>query len=475
LITALALPCVPARALDADIDFGLPYNISYELAPVTVKIALKGGAGANYHVYDFYKNEIASGRFSGGGHTFRFAPPKYGWYVVNCESGGRGVARFMGVTPKLKGVHTLLPGEMKGVWNDSALIAFAGLGLDRTNTRHRGIDGIAETLARSNKYGVPLLVQFEGREHCTPAHVKEAVSKYRGRVKYWEIMNEPNFSMNAQQYAALVQQLVPIIKRIDPAAKVMGPDVCGVDLGWYDAVYKAGGGKLLDIISIHDYERHGSIDHFHYLWKIGALRQIMARYGDAKKELWQTERAIGGTYASNSCAPLQAMRITLQRDLLQVYGVDNDHNSHYYANVTGYNDVPTFVYSGSGPHPAALACRTRAAMIAKRRFVKRLDFGPAGNKMFLGLSYKGPGGSTVMLRNFGTLDLVVEVGVTGGGSLEVVDSFGNVAKVPVRGGNASLVVPIMPIYLRLSGGQRIVPPKIDFGKNIAKQATFTYP
>jgi hypothetical protein len=32
----------------------------------------------------------------------------------------------------------------------------------------------------------------------------------------------------------------------------------------------------------------------------------------------------------------------------------------------------------------------------------------------------------------------------------------------------------MPIYLRLSGGQRIVPPKIDFGKNIAKQATFTY-
>ena len=112
--------------------------------------------------------------------------------------------------------------------------------------------------------------------------------------------------------------------------------------------------------------------------------------------------------------------------------------------------------------------------MAGRRFVKKLDLGPTGNKIFLGLLYKGSGGSTVMLRNFGTFDQVVGLGVTGGRSLEVVDSFGNVDKVPVRGGRARLVVPIMPIYARLKTGQRIVPPKIDFGKNIAKQARYTY-
>ena len=51
-VMALSLPCVSAWGLDADIDFGLPYSISYELEPVTVRIILKGGAGANYHVYD---------------------------------------------------------------------------------------------------------------------------------------------------------------------------------------------------------------------------------------------------------------------------------------------------------------------------------------------------------------------------------------------------------------------------------------
>jgi len=136
--------------------------------------------------------------------------------------------------------------------------------------------------------------------------------------------------------------------------------------------------------------------------------------------------------------------------------------------------VPTFVYSESGPHPAALVCRTRAAMIRDRKFVGKVKFGPTGDKIFLGLRYQGDDGSTITLRNLGCLDLALEVGVTGGESLEVVDGFGNTTAVPVKNGKATVTVSQVPCYLRLAQGQNVTIRPWNFGKNIAAQAKFTY-
>ncbi len=467
-----------ASALDVTINVKLPYNIAYTLDPVNVELQVKGALpkGAFWRVYDIYKRKVAGGLLAAAKSVITFKPPRYGWYLVACEAQGKGVAKFVGVTPKFRGVHTLAAGQLKGGWNDMALQAFSGLMLDRTNTHHQGLDGALRTQANADKYGVTLLMQFENPNTCKADHVRQAVTKMKGRVKYWEIMNEPNFSMSPQAYAKLVAELTPIIKKIDPAAKVMGPDTCGVNLGWNEQTFQAGAGQYFDIISIHDYEANESVDHFHWIWKIGQLRQIMKRYGLGDKPIWQTERAIGGVRAKLFQGPTQAIRITLQRDLLQSFGVDNDHNSHYYANVTGYNDVPTFVFSESGPHPAALATRTRHAMTSAmgRRFVSKLDFGATGNKIFLGLLYKGKDGSTVTLRNLGTLDQKLTLDVTGGNSLQVVDSFGNRRWVSVKAGKASITLGQLASYVLLKPGQTVTPPVIDFGNNFAADATFTY-
>jgi hypothetical protein len=444
---------------EARMGTSLAYGVAYDLEPITVTVALSGEnlGEARYHIYDFYKNEIDGGTFTGSSTTVTFTPPRYGWYAIVCQTQDGGVANFIAVTPDFPGVHKLRNGELRGGWNDMALQAFSGLMLDRTNTHFRGIDGALEIKKQADRYGVNFLVQFENTETCTPEHVREAVTGMKGKVKYHEIMNEPNFSMG-------------------PDAIVMGPDVCGVDLGWHEAFYKAGGGSYLDAISIHDYEGDENIDRFHWLWKIGELRKIMAKYGDPHKDLWQAERAISGVRAGMFIGPCQAVRLTPQRDLLEVFGITNDRNSHYYAQTTGYNDVPTFVMSPSGMHPAALACRTRFAMTSAigRSFVRKLDFGPAGDKIFLGLLYEGDDGSTVTLRNYGTRDQSLVLGVTGGGSVDVVDSFGNSTPHAVRGGKVELVVPQMPIYLRLSAGQTVIPPNLDFGVNFAKDATYAY-
>src|SRR5207249_4203663 len=130
-----------------------------------------------------------------GTQVISFKPPKYGWYAIHCEAGGSGVAHFIGVTPKFPNIHALAPGEATGWWNDHARESFAGLMLDRCNT-NPGAEAILKNVERAEKYGVTLLVQFENKGQCTPERVKEIVTKLKGRVKYWEIMNEPNFAMN---------------------------------------------------------------------------------------------------------------------------------------------------------------------------------------------------------------------------------------------------------------------------------------
>lgn len=490
IVTLLgAALCGQAMAVQAKVETALPGNISYDLSPVEATLivteAPEQGLSTAWHAYDVYKNEVGKGEVAlkpaGGAakQTVSFTPPRYGWYAVVfdvMDNGQKatGVAAFIGVTPKFPGVHTLVAGEFRDDWNDEARQAFGGFMMDRTNSHFGGPERLARTIDQAAKYGVTLLVQFENTKTCVPDHVRETVTRCKGKVKYWEIMNEPNFSMSPEKYAELVKQLYPIIKEIDPEAKVMGPDTCGVDLNWHRKFYQAGGGKFIDILSIHDYAGNESVDPGHWDFKLSELRKIMAENGDANKEIWQTERAIGGVRVRAFLGATQAIRITLQRDLLESYGVTNNHNNHYYVAPTGYNDVPTFVYSQSGPHPAALACRTRYAMIKDRNFVQRADFGPSGNKMFLALVYEGADGQTVTLRNLGTDDTPMDLAIAGGNEAELVDSFGNSKRLAISNGKLTVSVSQMPVYLRLAKDQKVTFPKIDFGKNIAPEATFTY-
>jgi len=469
-------------AEESVIDVKLPYSIAYTLAPIDIDVTAKGGgAGLCYYIYDTFKKELAHGGLKEGmKKSIKFKPPRYGWYVVECGTYEKdhmtsGTAKFIGVTPKYPNMHTLEPKESppsQGTgWNDEAMQAFTGLLLDRTNTR-MGWDNAERVVADAKKYGVTVLMQFEGEPSADQA--KEAVTRFKGRVKYWELVNEPNFTMSPGSYAQMVKHIYPVIKSVDPDAVVMGVDTCGIMPGWLDAFYKAGGGKYLDVISFHDYEGNEGIDPFHWNAKLSALRNVMAQYGDTNKPIWQTERAISGMRYWGYIGVSQAIRISLQRDILETWGVSNDHNNHYYVNVSGYDDVPTFVYSGSGPHQAALVCRTRAAMIRDLKFVEKLDLGPTGNNILLGLRYEGDSGKSITLRNYGCLDLPVEVNVTGGGVLEVVDAFGNKQSVPVMGGKAVVTVSQWPSYLRPAKGQQVTIPPLDFGSNLAAEATFTY-
>jgi hypothetical protein len=200
----------------------------------------------------------------------------------------------------------------------------------------------------------------------------------------------------------------------------------------------------------------------------------MAKYDAGDKPIFQTERAISGVRGGNFMGPSQAVRMLLHRDLLESVGIPTEHNAVFYVNEHGFGQCPSYVMSAAGPHPAALAMRTRRAQVAGLKFSESIDFGPTGNKVFMGLRYDGPERSVITLRNYGTTDQQLEAAVAGGQTLEEVDAFGNGSKLPVTAGKANLTIGQMPIYLRLAKGQQVALPKWDFGPNIAPAASFAY-
>lgn len=86
-------------------------------------------------------------------------------------------------------------------------------------------------------------------------------SRYKGRVKYYEIWNEWNSGMgsspktpgSAASYDRLVRACVPKIKRIDPDVKVLIGATAGYDRRWTEELLQKGTMAIADGFSVHPY------------------------------------------------------------------------------------------------------------------------------------------------------------------------------------------------------------------------------
>lgn len=482
--------------LDAAVETGpeAPYGILHELKPVPFTFVVRPAyrqvkaMRVTRLARDTYGAELDRGTFDlkledgvEARHESTFTPPRWGWYTVEYlmetpdGTSLGGDAACLGAVPPVEGMPSAAAKGFRGGWEDDPRQAFCGLRLMRVNTRV-GVKSIEAHVKACESLGLTLLVQFEGKEHCTPEEVREVVGALKGRVKYWELINEPNLTMSPDAYADLVKRTAPIIRELDPEAGILGPAVCGIKLDWCEQFFETGAGKLLDAVSVHDYEGNESFDPAHWRWKFGELRAMLARHGLGDRPLWQTERATGAIRGSAFLGVCQAVRVTLHRDLLETLGVPPEHNLHFYLNEGGYSKVPTYLWSAAGPYPGALALRTRDAMTRGRRYAGTLDFGPGGNAHLMALRYTGDDGETVILRHLGVMEApaaAFRVG-GGGGDIEVVDSFGNRSRVPVKDGRASVTVPPLPVYLRLAKGRSLIPEMQKPGRNLAPDAAFTF-
>ena len=138
-----------------------------------------------------------------------------------------------------------------------------------------------------------------------------------GRIKYWEIANEPQNSFywtgTIAQVVRMAKDARSIILSIDPNAVLLSPGT-GLRLNavdWTAAYLAAGGGQYADVIAFHGYVE-GSCpstlpDTSLIIPRVSVFRTMLAKHGQSTKPLWNTEASWGHT--SDTCfgnADLQA-------------------------------------------------------------------------------------------------------------------------------------------------------------------------
>lgn len=127
-------------------------------------------------------------------------------------------------------------------------------------------------------------------------YVTRVVTHCKGRVRTYEIWNEPNykpfFTGDTDTMVDLTRQAYQIIHRIDPDARVVSPAATtnnGVD--WLSTFLSHGGNQYVDIIGFHFYSAPQPPEAMIPL--IEKVRQAMNDHGAGDKPLWNTESGWG--------------------------------------------------------------------------------------------------------------------------------------------------------------------------------------
>ncbi len=122
------------------------------------------------------------------------------------------------------------------------------------------------------------------------------VNRYRGRIRHWEIWNEPNMDIywkpqdGMRGYAALMQKVYPAIKREDPRARVLIGGLTMVPEKSLEDFYRNGGAGTFDIANLHPFVDPLDRNAIQVLkGKVDRFRAVLDKHGDGAKPIWITE------------------------------------------------------------------------------------------------------------------------------------------------------------------------------------------
>jgi len=122
--------------------------------------------------------------------------------------------------------------------------------------------------------------------------IRTQAMRYKGRILYYEIWNEPNLPRNRdigtpEKMLTLAREAYTILKQVDRNIKVISPSPVNANgLDWLERYLQLGGGKYADIIGYHFYTYHRPET---MLQLILPAKELMRKYGVADKPLWNTE------------------------------------------------------------------------------------------------------------------------------------------------------------------------------------------
>jgi polysaccharide biosynthesis protein PslG len=156
--------------------------------------------------------------------------------------------------------------------------------------------------------------------------VRAIATHAAGRVKYWEIWNEPNIlsrwtGTNAQ-LVRMAADARSIILSIDSNAILLTPcpakGIAGT-ANWLAAYFSAGGAKYADVIAYHAYVQHAGAYPVaeDVVTLMHNVSNVMAAYGQIGKPMWNTEGSWGKTSVTGFSNPDLEASFAVRYILLQ--------------------------------------------------------------------------------------------------------------------------------------------------------------
>jgi hypothetical protein len=134
--------------------------------------------------------------------------------------------------------------------------------------------------------------------------VKTIATRYKGRIHYWEIWNEPNrgksWTGSVDTLVEMTNEAVKILKETDPRCIVVSPAPTGTNgLQFFKDFLQTGGARNVDVVGYHFYVgRDDGPEAMVAL--IQQVRSAARKYGADSKPLWNTET---GWIAPSSLSP----------------------------------------------------------------------------------------------------------------------------------------------------------------------------
>jgi endonuclease/exonuclease/phosphatase family metal-dependent hydrolase len=284
-------------------------------------------------------------------------------------------------------------------------------------------------------------------------YVRRVVTRYKDRIRYWEVWNEPNLEgfwhdkPNAADYTKLLKATYATIKQIDPELVVLLGGVSGIPWPYLEGIYEAGGKDAFDVMNVHPYRYPSSPEERPLYDDLVRLRQLMEKHGDKGKSIWITEVGWPTHQGRRGVSPERQAQMLARTYLLSLQaGVDLIFWYEFQApeGRPDYNeDHFGIVHRDLSPKPAytALVALARARPAGS----KGLDH-PWRSAEIYSPSWQRPDGKTAWaLWTVGEAkDLELKLG---GQIAEAFDHLGNPLTLRAESGHLRLSVGQSPVYL----------------------------
>ncbi len=121
------------------------------------------------------------------------------------------------------------------------------------------------------------------------------IGRYKEKVKYWEVWNEPDSSVywapqdGLKSYCALLKEVYTAAKKVNPDCKILNGGLAN-GLSSINRLYDNGAKEYFDILNIHFFETPLNPNAIKAVVAYPKLAyKVMSRNGDAQKKIWITE------------------------------------------------------------------------------------------------------------------------------------------------------------------------------------------